>query len=183
VKAILAMVACLLAWPAVAGEVSTTEAEDYRVKREMVFEFTKPPMLTRDGDRVTVTFETKGLCDVVVVIEDSDGCILRHLAYGVLGANAPEPFKKNSRAQTIVWDGKDDSGRYIDDKDGIIVRVSLGLKPQLEKTLFWHPKKRIALERNPLMAVQPEGVYVYDGGGVETAACSSPTAATIASAA
>jgi hypothetical protein len=162
------MVACLLAWPAVAGEVSTTEAEDYRIKREAVYEFVKPPTLTRDGDRVTVSFETKGLCDVVVAIEDSDGRILRHLAYGVLGANAPEPFKKNSRAQQIVWDGKDNSGRYIDDKDGIIVRVSLGLKPQLEKTLFWHPKKRIALERNPLMAVQPEGVYVYDGGGVET---------------
>ena len=44
--------------------------------------------------------------------------------------NAPPPFRRNSLAQTVVWDGKDDRGRYVDDKPRCVVRVSLGLKPR-----------------------------------------------------
>ena len=145
----------------------STEKEDYTIDREHVFEFVKKPSLTRKGDRVTISFETKGFCDVTVAIEDTSGRILRHLASGVLGPNAPEPFVKNSKKQKIVWDGKNDLGRYVDEKDKVIIRVSLGLKPQFEKTLFWHPKKVCSLRRHPRGVAQPEGVYVYDGGGVE----------------
>ena len=93
--------------------------------------------------------------------------IVRHLASGVLGPNAPEPYENNSKRQTVLWDGKDDQGRYIDDKDAISVRVSLGLKPRFERTLLWHPKQRCGLRKMPRCVAQPEGVYVYEGAGVE----------------
>jgi hypothetical protein len=145
----------------------STEKEDYTIDREQVFEFAKKPEIARDGDRVTIEFEAKGFCDATVAIEDKSGRIIRHLASGVLGANAPEPFRKDSKAQAVVWDGKDNLGVYMDDKDSVVVRVSLGLKPQFEKTLFWHPKKVCSLRRHSRAVAQPEGVYVYDGGGVE----------------
>ncbi len=146
----------------------STEKEDYTIDREQVFEFTKKPVLTRDGSRVTIRFTSKGYCDVTVVIEKNDGTILRHLASGVLGSNVPDPFQRNSLEQTVVWDGKNDQGRYIDPISDIQVRVSLGLKPRFEKTLFWHPKRRVALRRNPRAVAQPEGVYIYEGGGLES---------------
>ena len=143
----------------------------FEVDREDVFEFAQKPQVTRRGDEVTVAFETKGFCDVTVVVEDSGGRIIRHLASGVLGPNAPEPFEKNSKRQTLVWDGKDDSGAYVDDKEAVSVRVSLGLKPQFERTLFWDPGKPSAQGAGSaysgqrlVFAPAPEGVYVYDSG-------------------
>ena len=98
--------------------------DEFRVKREALFAFAEPPAVTRSGDRVTIRFATKGYCDVTVAIEDSAGRIVRHLACGVLGPKAPPPLEKNSERQTIVWDGKDDLGAYVDDKDRITIRVS-----------------------------------------------------------
>ena len=147
------------------------ERNGFKVQREPVFEFVKEPVVTRKGDRVTVSFESKGFCDVTVAVEAADGRILRHLVSGVLGPNAPAPLQKNSKKQTVVWDGKDDRGVFVDDKNSCTVRVSLGLKPQFEKTLFWHPGKRSGA-RPPqgdggarlVFEPAPEGVYVYDGG-------------------
>jgi hypothetical protein len=159
------------AWMLVAGmTVSLTGAatlDEFKIKRENVFEFAAKPQITRNGDQVTIAFETRGLCDVTVAVEDSAGRIVRHLASGVLGPNAPEPLQKNTKKQAVVWDGKDDQGTYRDDKDTLTVRVSLGLKPQFERTLFWSPKKRIAPGHRPLFAAAPEGVYVHEGGGVD----------------
>ncbi|MCX7803963.1 MAG: hypothetical protein N3A38_02125, partial [Planctomycetota bacterium] len=145
----------------------STEAEDYTIKRKEVFEFAKKPEVTREGDRVTIRFASRDYCDATVVIERGDGTIVRHLASGVLGPNAPDPFQPNSLEQIVVWDGKNDAGEYIDDKDALTVRVSLGLKARFERSLLWHPMKRLAGTRNPRPVAQPEGVYVYEGGGVE----------------
>ena len=46
------------------------------------------------------------------------------------------------------------------------MRVSLGLRPQFEKTLFWSPHKRIA-NACPLLAATEEGVLVFEGRGVD----------------
>ena len=138
-------------------------ADEFKVKREEVFEFAEPPRAARSGDQVTVSFAVTGFCDAAVAVANAQGRIIRHLACGVLGANAPEPFRKGSREQSLVWDGKDDQGNYVDDKDGCTVRVSLGLKPAFEKNLFWEPKRRHGREA-PLFQAAPEGVYVYDGG-------------------
>jgi hypothetical protein len=151
-----------------AGE---TPAE-FRVEPKGPFEFAEKPKITRAGDKVTISFAAKAACDVTVAIEApparSGGAprIIRHLASGVLGENAPPPLAKGTLKQSIVWDGKDDAGRYFDDKDSLTVRVSLGLKPQFEKTLYWSPHKRIS-NMAPLMAVAPEGVYVFEGLGVD----------------
>ena len=152
-----------------AAVIKREPVDDITVQRENVYEFAQKPLLEHTHkDTYTVRFETKGFCDCTVVIEKKDGTILRHLASGVLGLNAPEPFVWNSKKQALVWDGKNDQGRYVDALDDVRVRVSLGLKPRLERNLFWHPKKRIGLRANPRLFVQPEGVYVYDGAGVET---------------
>jgi len=159
----------------IAGSVSGQDIDEFKIKRESVFEFAQKPKVARQGDKISIAFETKGFCDVSVAIEKATdtktsghgGKIIRHLVSGVLGPNAPKGFQKNSKKQIVIWDGKDDQGTYVDDKDSLLVRVSLGLKPQFERTLFWSPKKRIAPGHKPLFAAAPEGVYVHEGGGVD----------------
>lgn len=140
--------------------------EEFKIKREPVFEFAAKPNVTVEGDQVRIEFETKGFCDCTVAIENAAGRIVRHLACGVLGPNAPAPFQKNSRKQVIVWDGKDDQERYIDEKAALTVRVSLGLKPRFERNLLWSPHRRIS-NIAPLLSPAPEGVYVFEGLGVD----------------
>jgi hypothetical protein len=140
--------------------------DEFKIKREELFDFAEQPKVLRTGDQVTITFATKGWCDVTVALEDPDGRIIRHLASGVLGENAPEPFLWNSTRQSLVWDGKNDQGRYVDDKESLALRVSLGLKPQFERTLFWSPKKRMS-NACPLLSATPEGVYLFEGRGVD----------------
>ncbi|MCK6473939.1 MAG: hypothetical protein L6R28_19635 [Planctomycetes bacterium] len=168
------LLAVLAAAHARSAEAPAEIPAELRVKREAVFEFAEAPAVTRNGDQVSIRFVTKGFCDATVAVERDGGEIVRHLASGVLGENAPPPFQKNSKEQTVVWDGKDDCGKYIDDKENCIVRVSLGLKPQYEKSLFWDPRKRVSVggageawTEDVIAAPAPEGVYVYDGNGVD----------------
>lgn len=162
----LLVFACL--FPAVACNAAASEADVFKVKREAVFEFAKEPVVTRKGDQVSIAFESKGFCDATVAIESPSSQsgkaprILRHLASGVLGPKAPPPFQKNSKKQTLVWDGKDDRGTYVDDKDAVVVRVSLGLKPRFERTLFWHPGKKAGSVLT--FAPGPKGVAVFFSG-------------------
>ena len=153
---------------------SAADADEFKVKRQNVFEFTAKPTVKHDGDKVTITFTSKAFCDATVAIEDGQGDgpstgsgqgqpgIVRHLASGVLGPNAPAPFQKDSLSQTLVWDSKDDQGVYVRDASRCSVRVSLGLKPQFERTLFWSPHKRVS-ESSPLVKAATEGIYVVDG--------------------
>ena len=145
---------------AIPGRAS--DLDEFKVKREPVFAFAQKPTVTREGDQVIISFASKGLCDATVAVQDADGRILRHLACGVLGKNAPAPFQKNSLQQTVVWDSKDDQGKYVDDKDALTVRVSLGLKPRFERHVLWSPHRRFQM-RPPSFCAQPEGVYVFDG--------------------
>jgi len=155
----------LLAILALTQSVATaSDLDELKVKRQEVFEFTEKPIVAREGDKVTVTFVSKAFCDATVAIEDAQGKIVRHLASGVLGDNAPSPFQKKTLKQTVVWDGKNDKGEYVDDKENCTIRVSLGLKPQFEKNLLWEPKRRITW-RTLLMRAAPEGVYVFDSRG------------------
>lgn len=140
-------------------------------KRKDVFAFTKRPTALRDGNEVRITFAVKDYCDVTVAIEAKDGKIIRHLASGVLGPNAPAPFKKSALEQTLTWDGKDDAGRDVDRMQLFTARVSLGLKPRFERTLFWSPHKRTRgqkrMQFGSILSATPEGVYAYDGGNGE----------------
>ena len=140
---------------------------EFQVKRKEVFEFTRTPSIKSEGKDIVIEFESKDYCDATVVIEDSAGNIIRHLVSGVLGKNAPEPFKKDSLSQIVNWDKKNDIGKYIDNLDDLSVRVSLGLKPIFEKTLFWSPYKRIG-GGYPVLAASEEGVFIFEGSGVDS---------------
>jgi hypothetical protein len=152
------------------------DSDEFRVKREADFEFAQKPTVMRRGDRFEIHFEAKSLCDATVAIEESASQdppptthhprIVRHLASGVLGPNAPEPFQKNSRAQTIAWDGKNDKGAYLDDLSRLTVRVSLGLRAEYERSLGWSPERRVS-DMPPAMVAAPEGVYVFEGCGLD----------------
>ncbi len=155
----LALAATLLS----ATVVRAADVDEFKVKREAVFEFAAKPGASGSGDRVVITFTTRAFCDVTVAVEDAAGRIVRHLACGVLGAKAPPPLQRNSKTQRLVWDGKNDQGRYIDDRAGLSVRVSLGLKPRFERTLYWHPAKRVN-GFAPAIRATKEGVFVYEGG-------------------
>lgn len=137
--------------------------DELLIKRKNVFEFIKSPTIKKEGDKVTISFESKGFCDVTIAIEDSNGKIIRHLASGVLGENAPAPFQKNTLVQKVLWDSKDDQGKYVLLYENLVVRVSLGVKPYYEKSLYWDPKRRQGREA-PILQATKEGVYVYDGG-------------------
>jgi len=160
--AFLLMSVLVLAAPA----ARCSDLDEFKVKRQAVFSFTQKPKVVRRGDTATITFSSKACCDVTVAVEDARRRIVRHLACGVLGENAPKPFQKGELKQTLVWDGKDDQGRYIDDKDALTVRVSLGLKARLERPLLWSPRKRIS-KYTTIMRAAPEGVYVYEAEGVD----------------
>ncbi len=96
------------------------------VDRVENFEFTVPPQVSKQGDNYIISFTAADYCDATVAIINEDGKIVRHLASGVLGVNAPAPFTLNSLNQQIVWDGKDNRGN--DAGDDCLVKVSLGLK-------------------------------------------------------
>ena len=73
--------------------------------------FTTPPNAVREGGGAKVTLAVSAPTDAEVAILDAKGQVVRHLAAGVLGPNAPAPLKRDSLAQELVWDGKDDLGQ------------------------------------------------------------------------
>ncbi|MBA4388530.1 MAG: hypothetical protein C0404_11150 [Verrucomicrobia bacterium] len=136
------------------------------VERENVFEFAEKPAIKTVGpDKYEITFAVKGNCDATVAIVDETGTVVRHVASGVLGANAPAPFQKNSLKQTLEWNGKDDLEDYVKRADMMKVRVSLGLKPEFDKLLGGSSPKNLPGYVFG-MAISQEGVFVvYKGGG------------------
>ncbi len=155
-------------WAAAVSGGHEPPLAEWRVKREAVFEFARRPRVARRGDRFIIEFEAKGLCDATVAVEDAKGGIVRHLASGVLGPSAPPPLRAGSRKQTLVWDGKDDRGRYVDDPSRLAVRVSLGLRPQYEQSLNEAPMKLPAYRSGPgKVSATKRGVYYFTfGAGV-----------------
>jgi hypothetical protein len=130
-------------------------------ERENVFEFTEKPQCRFLGDdKYEITFAVKGRCDVTVGLIDEKGTVVRHIASGVLGSNAPEPFQKNSLKQTIYWNGKDDLETYVREPAKLRLRVMLGLKPTFDK--FLGPTDPKALPGYIwALAADPDGVYVF----------------------
>jgi hypothetical protein len=133
------------------------------VEREAVYEFSREPMVKRaTPDRYEISFGCKGNCDVAVAIEDASGRIVRHMVYGVLGSNAPAPLQKDSRLQTLFWDGKDEFGKYVRSPGTCRVRVSLGLQPTFDKLIGWHPKDMTEARDICALAATADGVFVLE---------------------
>jgi len=151
------------AWLGLCGAAGTA-AEDMnpyagRMEREEVFEFAAKPVVEKRGGKYVVRFASKGACDATVAVVDTKGGIVRHLASGVLGKNAPWPFKQGSLSQELVWDGKDDHGKPV--PAGCAVRVSLGLRPKLDGLLGFSPSNVIGVMG---IAVDGQGRLVVLGG-------------------
>jgi hypothetical protein len=122
--------------------------------------FTARPEVKRSNGKVEIGFEVNAFTDVEVAVLDGKGRVVRHLAAGRLGKNAPKPFKKDARKQEISWDRRDDAGKPASGGP-FKVRVSLGMRPEIEKYLGWVPKTI----SKPIvgLCVDPEGrLYVLD---------------------
>jgi hypothetical protein len=98
--------------------------------------FTAKPEAVRVGDQVKVTFALSAATDVEVAVLDARGKVVRHLAAGLLGKNAPAPLQKGSLKQELIWDHKDDLSGPAGGGP-FKVRVRIGAKPRLEKYLGW----------------------------------------------
>lgn len=96
--------------------------------------FAAAPKIEAAGENVKVSFAVAAPTDVEVAILDGQGRVVRHLAAGLLGKSAPEPFKKDSLEQEVIWDRKDDAGKPAAGGPWK-VRVRLGLQPRLDKIL------------------------------------------------
>src|SRR5688572_16810334 len=100
--------------------------------------FTNKPVVTRAGDKVKIEFTADRNTDVAVTVEEAKGKVVRHLSGGVLGKNPPEPLRPDTLAQTLEWDGKDDSGKKAAGGP-FRVRVQLGLSPAFDRFLMHNP--------------------------------------------
>jgi hypothetical protein len=97
--------------------------------------FVRQPSISFDAGtgKWTIDFELNQTTDVeVAVVNKADTTILRHLAAGMLGANAPAPLATIVLHQVLEWDGKDDFGKTVSVSPGNIgVRVRAGMTPRL----------------------------------------------------
>jgi hypothetical protein len=119
--------------------------------------FTKKPSARRAGDAVSVSFAVSHDKDVVVSVVDDKGDVVRHLAAGLLGKNAPAPLAKNSLRQSITWDGNDDLGRRV--QGPVRIRVGIGMRPAFGRLIGFNPGG-LGMVRS--LAVGPNGtLYVF----------------------
>ncbi|MFH0983128.1 MAG: hypothetical protein V2A79_16535 [Planctomycetota bacterium] len=96
--------------------------------------FAAKPAVTTAGAETHISFGASGPADCAVAILDAQGKVVRHLAAGVLGKNAPEPLKKDSLVQDLAWDRRDDSGKPV--PPGIYrAQVSLGLAAKFDHAI------------------------------------------------
>jgi len=154
---------------AAAGAAQGPNLYTGRQEREEVFHFARRPTVARQGDKYVIRFASEAACDATVAIVNAQGKVVRHLASGVLGANAPAPFEQGSLEQELVWDGRDDRGKPVD-AAVCRVKVALGLKPRLDKLLGWSPGtvsvlKGLAVNRQGRLAVLDGRVAQGQGFG------------------
>ncbi|KPL01532.1 MAG: hypothetical protein AMK75_04405 [Planctomycetes bacterium SM23_65] len=100
-------------------------------------QFVSGPKAKKTDAGFEIAFEISRSADVLVRIVDAGGRVVRHLGCGVLGENAPPPFEKGTLKQTILWDGRDDSGKPI--KGEVFVRVEAGLTPAFGELIGYDP--------------------------------------------
>ena len=106
-----------------------------------VVTFVSEPALTKDSEnRLWASFTVSESTDVAVSIVDArDSTIIRHLAGGKLGMNAPLPLASGTLAQRIEWDGKDDLGYAIASPESMAVRVQAGMGVKLKAIIGDNP--------------------------------------------
>lgn len=79
-----------------------------------------------------VTFQLSEAADVEVsIVNLEDSSVVRHLAAGLLGPNAPAPLISNSLSQSLAWDGKDNFGNAVAQPESLSARVRAGMSVKL----------------------------------------------------
>jgi NHL repeat len=122
--------------------------------------FTSKPKVSKAGGQVKIRFTVSAPIDVEVSILGAKGQIVRRLAAGVLGNNAPEPFKKGL-TQELTWDGRDDAGKKV---KATKVRVSLGMTGRLHRVYGGDPQH---FTQTSGMSVGPDGtLYCMSQAGL-----------------
>ena len=126
-------------------------------------QFTAGPSASRTPRGAEIRFAVSQETDAEVAIVDAEGRVLRHLAAGHVGRNAPKPFQAGSLSQSLVWDGTDDAGAKVSPA-GLGVRVGLGLGGELHGIVGWNGDYVDAVRG---IACGPDGtLYVLYGGGL-----------------
>jgi len=124
--------------------------------------FVLEPTATYADGQVVIQFWVSRPTDVAVFIKDRDGTVVRHLAAGVLGPNAPEPLTRGTLGQSLTWDGLDDDGRPVP-AGRYSVEVGLGLTVTYDRSLASNPR---ALGSVHGLALGPKGdLYVMSETG------------------
>jgi DNA-binding beta-propeller fold protein YncE len=144
----------LLAAPALGGEAPPA--------RSGRASFARKPTASRAGDAVKIAFAASRETDATVYVENAAGEVVRHLAAGLLGENAPAPLKAGSLEQSIPWDGKDDAGRPA--RGGPFrARVRLGMAAKFDRIIGWEPQMLFLVAG---LAVSADGeVFLIERGG------------------
>jgi len=125
------------AWPIAALLVGLALAD---ISRAAEVAFAEPPRAARSGDAVTIRFAASTATSVEVAIVDAKGTVIRHMAAGMLGKNAPPPLKANMLDQSLTWDGKDDVGEAVSTLRGPFrARVGLDMRAEFERVIFYQP--------------------------------------------
>ena len=121
--------------------------------------FSAKPAAAKDGEKAKITFAVTAPTDVEVAVMDAAGKVVSHLAAGMLGAKNPPPAPlKAGLAQSLVWDGKDDTGKPAAGGP-FKVRVKLGMTPTFDSFMLYEPG---AFPEAKSLAVGPKGeVYVF----------------------
>ena len=125
---------------------ATEMPDESRVKREAVFEFAQKPAVTRDGDKITIRFATKAMCDVTVAIEDAPaaGSSATWRA-GCSGPKAPSRSRRTPASRRWCGTARTTRASMLDNKDSHGRPRLAGPEPRYQKTLFWEPKKRVSV--------------------------------------
>lgn len=98
--------------------------------------FTAKPRVMPADTGAKIAFAVSAPTDVEVAVLDARGAVVRHLAAGLLGSNAPEPLQKDALSQEISWNGKDDVGQPA--MGGPFqVRVRAGSMARLDQIVGW----------------------------------------------
>jgi len=148
---------CLLACTVADSSADTYEAP-LDVRKTVDASITFGPVVATANGQPRITFEISEATDVEVAILGANGTVVRHLAAGLLGEHAPEPFQKGSLRQTLPWDGRDDAGRPAEGGP-FHVRVRAGSQPKLDAYLG-RDENQLSGEICAVTASPKGGLYV-----------------------
>lgn len=124
--------------------------------------FASAPEVRTTESGVEIAFTAAAPTDCAVSILDAKGNVVRHLAAGVLGPEAPAPLRKDTLRQTLVWNRKDDRGNPAEGGP-FRVRVALGLRPAFDRLIGHTPASFGAIRA---LAVGPGGeLFVFHAYG------------------